>query len=121
MDEIHNYSKKINAAIKIKQDKEISREIENRKRLISISMTFQKKILGYIGENKREIFKNEDDIKNIISLWEKDIKRILSNVKSLDIETLNLLENKKDRTTKEIATVFDSKNKLQGYDLSNVK
>jgi hypothetical protein len=121
LDEVHTYSRIINRLVKLNQDKEISHEIENRKRLISISMTFQKKTLGYISENKIEIFKNEDDIKDIIKLWEKDLKRILSNVKSLDIETMKLLESNKNQTTKEIATVFSSKNKLQGYDLSNVK
>ena len=121
LDEILNYSFKINNFVKNNKDGDFSLEIENRRRLISISMIFQKKTLLFIKENKTEIVKNENEIKDIILLWEADTKKTLKAVKSLDLDTMELLEQSKAETTKEIATVFNSSNKLKGYDLSSVK
>lgn len=121
LDEIFNYSFKINNFLKEKKEGDLALEIENRRRLISISMIFQKKIHLFIKENKREISKNEDEIKDIILLWEKDTKKTLKTVKSIDLNSMALLEQNKAETTKEIATVFNSHNKLKGYDLSSVK
>ena len=121
LDQIRTYSRRIAKIIEEDSTKDINVEIENRRKVISISMTFQQKMLGFISENKNEIAKNENGIREIIELWERDVKIILDKVKSLDLKTMELLENRKLKTTKEIATVFNSKNRLKGYDLSNVK
>jgi hypothetical protein len=121
LDDIHRYSLNINKLVKNDQENDLKDLLENRRRLIAIATTFNNKIQAFMEDNKKLISENNTDIKTITILWEQDSKRIINEVKELDQETMRLLEQKKLKTTKEIANVFGAKTKLQGYDLTDLK
>lgn len=92
---------------------------DNRDRLINVIKTVQTSIEDDIAAlNPARVTREQVDI---IKTWGKEINQIVLMNDKLDKECMLLLEQQKEDTTKEIATVFTNHQAFKGYDLSNVK
>ena len=94
-------------------------ETENRDKVINIISMFQRNI-----EDAIESLKVEDVTKDLIDtlkFWTQDVAKWVDKTNQIDQEVVNILESEKEQTTKEIATLFQSKNKFKGYNLNDLK
>lgn len=96
----------------------VEAEMQNRERLISILQKLQDLISinvnGMKPEEKREC--NE-----IIKAWSSDLSEWIETVSELDTEIVKILDQQKEKTTEEIASLYKNHEKFKGYNLNKVK
>ena len=97
----------------------IEQVTNNRDRLINVIKSIQIAI-----ENEIQSFTPgsiKPDQISILKSWSSEVNKIISMNDEIDQECLDKLEAQKEETTKEIATVYKTRQSFQGYDLSSVK
>ncbi|EQC44857.1 hypothetical protein M899_0105 [Bacteriovorax sp. BSW11_IV] len=92
---------------------------DNRDRLISVLDRFQKFVEEEIGNIKSNEVSKE--LVDILKTWSYEVSAWASKTDEIDQQTLQLLEAQKEETTKEIATIFKSRQQFSGYNLNNLK
>ena len=94
-------------------------ETENRERLVNIIGQIQSVI-----ENKIQALGPQDmqeDSLDILKTWFNDLSNWSEKMIEIDRETVELLDQQKENTTKEIATIFKNKEMFKGYNHSAKK
>lgn len=94
-------------------------ETENRERIVNILAQLQYKIEGQIDQLAGSDLTN--DSIPILKSWFNDLAIWTDKMTTIDAETVEILSEQKEKTTKEIVTVFKNKEKFKGYSLSNKK
>jgi hypothetical protein len=56
-----------------------------------------------------------------LKLWQEQMNLLVDSINGLDEQIINRLETEKGQSTAEIAQLFNVRENLKGYDLSNVK
>lgn len=119
MDLIEISSNRIFEASSIKNIDRTNQELDNRNRMMSsISMiqdTIEKNISSISVENIDPIFIE------IVQAWAWDQNVWSDRILKIDQNILGLLEQEKESTTEEIATLFQNKQKIGGYNLNTIK
>ncbi len=91
----------------------ITLETENRERLVNIVTQIQQKVEDKINQlNAAEI--NQEGIL-ILKSWFQDLNNWSEKMLAFDRETVELLAQQKENTTKEIALIFTNKELFKGY------
>ncbi len=94
-------------------------ETDNRERLVNIIAKLQASIEEKINQlNAAEVSK--DDI-IILKSWFQDLSVWSDKMIELDRETVEILSQQKENTTKEIAHIFKNKEMFKGYNHSSKK
>ena len=88
-------------------------ETENRERIINVVAELQRKIENSINVIDASLVTAEDI--NILKSWFSDLGVWSEKMLALDRETVELLGQQKDNTTKEIAMIFKNKEVFKGY------
>ncbi len=111
-------SKKIDRYLKDERLKEMTAETENRERLFNIIEYIQNKIEKMLNLILQDELSKEylQGIKN----WQKDMTNKVDQIIQLDHQIVCQLENAKDQTSKEIATIYKQKQLFKGYNLGDV-
>lgn len=97
----------------------VAHETENRERIINIVGQIQHKI-----EKQIDLLAAPDlmeDSLPILKSWFQDLATWSDRMTSLDSETIEVLAQQKEETTKEIVTIFKNKEMFKGYNLANKK
>ncbi len=94
-------------------------EAENRERVIKILEKFQTEIECMLATLKAD--EVTQDIVDIIKAWQIDLNNWATEVDAIDVKSFEVLEVQKLETTKEIATIFTSRQQFKGYNLNNTK
>lgn len=92
---------------------QVINETENRERLVNVIAQLQGSI-----ENKISALGPQDlqeDTLSILKSWFIDLANWSEKMIELDRETVEFLNQQKDDTTKEIATIFRNKEMFKGY------
>lgn len=88
-------------------------ETENRERLINVVTKLQRLVEDQINIlNPEDV--NQDDIL-LLKAWFQDLSICSEKMIALDKETVELLGQQKNQTTKEIALIFKNKEMFKGY------
>nr|BDT26634.1 hypothetical protein BHI3_01000 [Bacteriovorax sp. HI3] len=94
-------------------------ETDNRERLVNIIAKLQHSIEEQINQlNASEV--SGDDI-GILKSWFQDLSIWSERMIELDKETVEILSQQKENTTKEIAHIFKNKEMFKGYNHSSKK
>ncbi|AUN96612.1 hypothetical protein DOM21_18750 [Bacteriovorax stolpii] len=94
-------------------------ETDNRERLVNIIAKLQHSIEEQINQlNASEV--SNDDIA-ILKSWFQDLSIWSERMIELDKETVEILSQQKENTTKEIAHIFKNKEMFKGYNHSSKK
>jgi hypothetical protein len=88
-------------------------ETENRERVINIVTALQRKIENSVNELDASSI-TADDI-NLLKSWFNDLNIWSEKMLALDRETVELLGQQKDSTTREIAMIFKNKEVFKSY------
>ena len=94
-------------------------EADNRERVISILQKFQTEIEDMLATLKAD--EVTQDIVEIIKAWQVDLNNWATEVDAIDAKSFEVLEAQKLETTKEIGTIFTSRQQFKGYNLNNTK
>jgi formyltetrahydrofolate hydrolase len=94
-------------------------EADNREKVISILGKFQSEIEDMLATLKADEITQE--IVEIIKAWQVDVNSWAAEVDAIDAKSFEVLEAQKLETTKEIATIFTSRQQFKGYNLNNTK
>lgn len=94
-------------------------EADNRERIVNVLEKFQTEIEDMVSTLKADEVSPE--IVEILKAWQSDLYNWSCEVQAIDLKTSDLLEGQKHETTKEIATIFTSRQQFKGYNLSNTK
>lgn len=94
-------------------------EADNRERVISILTKFQTEIEDMLATLKAD--EVTQDIVEIIKAWQVDVNCWASEMDAIDAKSFEVLEVQKLETTKEIGTIFKSRQQFKGYNLNNTK
>ena len=97
----------------------VNNETENRERLVNNLGKIQQKIEEQINQLNAALL-NQDDIM-ILKCWFQDLSLWSDKMIALDRETVEILGQQKEDTTKEIAHIFKNKEMFKGYNYSNKK
>jgi hypothetical protein len=95
---------------------QVSEETENRERIVNIIGQLQSQI-----ENKISCLGPHDlqgDTIAILKSWFNDLSIWSEKMIAFDQETVELLNQQKENSTKEIATIFKNKEMFKGYNQS---
>ena len=112
-------TEKINIFAKNEDLDRVVSETENRDRIINIVETLQKEIEGQINRlSPGDI--NQDGIL-ILKAWFHDLSVWSERMVVIDNETVDLLGQQKENTTKEIALIFKNKEMFKGYNHQSKK
>ncbi len=112
-------SKRITIYAKAENLDAVVEETENRERLVNIIGKIQKTVEEGINQlNAATLY--QDDIM-ILKSWFQDLSTWSDRIIELDKETVEVLGQQKDNTTKEIAHIFKNKELFKGYNHSNKK
>lgn len=112
-------SQKIQSFAKIENLDGVVDETENRERLVNVIGQVQQIIENQINQlNAAEL--NSEDIM-ILKSWFQDLSVWSDKMIVNDKETVELLGNQKENTTKEIAHLFKNKEMFKGYNNSPKK
>lgn len=106
-------SSKIKAYATMNDLDQVINETENRERLVNIIGQIQSGI-----ERKIQALGPQDlqeDSLDILRSWFQDLAIWSEKMIENDKETVELLNQQKDDTTKEIATIFKNKESIKGY------
>lgn len=94
-------------------------ETENRERLVNIIGKIQHSIEDQINQlNAAEL--NQEDIL-ILKSWFQDLSLWSDKMIQFDRETVEVLAQQKENTTKEIAHIFKNKEMFKGYNHNSKK
>ena len=118
LDQALSSSKKITSYAQIENLDAVIEETENRDRLISAIGTIQAAIEKQINQVNAALLQPEDI--NILKNWFYDLSVWSDKMLESDKETVEILSQQKDDTTKEIAHLFKNKELFKGYN-HNVK
>jgi hypothetical protein len=91
-------------------------ETENRERLVNVIGQIQaviEKKISSLGQHELE-----SDTISILKCWFSDLANWSEKMIAFDRETVELLADQKENTTKEIATIFKNKEIIKGYNHS---
>lgn len=88
-------------------------ETENRERIINVVTALQRKIENSVNELDASNV-TSDDI-NLLKSWFNDLNIWSEKMLALDRETVELLGQQKDSTTREIAMIFKNKEVFKNY------
>ncbi len=94
-------------------------DLQNKDRLINILSEVQAEIEDLIETTAQENIDSE--FVNIIKTWSNDLNLNLEKISHLDMELTDALNNAKDETSKELASIFRSFEQFKGYNLSTTK
>jgi predicted nucleic acid-binding Zn-ribbon protein len=97
----------------------VSNETDNRERLMAVISQIQSGIETKISSLAPHDL--EPDTLDILKTWFSDVAIISESIIEIDKDTLDLLTEQKEETTKEIATIFKNKEMFKGYNLSAKK
>ena len=112
-------SQKIKAYASLENVEAVSNETDNRVRLVNILGTIQQTIEEQINQlNAANL--SADDIM-ILKAWFADLSNHSEKMIELDRETVEILGQQKEDTTKEIAHIFKNKEMFKGYNHTNKK
>ncbi|MBC7714116.1 MAG: hypothetical protein H7177_12305 [Rhizobacter sp.] len=112
-------SQKIFSLAKLENLDGVISETDNRERLVNVIGMIQQKIENQINQlNAAEL--QEADIL-ILKSWFQDLSTWSDKMIALDRETVELLSQQKEDTTKEIAHIFKNKEMFKGYNNSSKK
>lgn len=112
-------SKRITIYAKAENLDAVVEETENRERLVNIIGKIQKTVEEGINQLNAATL-SQDDIM-ILKSWFQDLSTWSDRMIELDKETVEVLGQQKDNTTKEIAHIFKNKELFKGYNHSNKK
>jgi len=112
-------SKRITIYAKAENLDAVVEETENRERLVNIIGKIQKTVEEGINQLNAATL-SQDDIM-ILKSWFQDLSTWSERMIELDKETVEVLGQQKDNTTKEIAHIFKNKELFKGYNHSNKK
>ncbi len=112
-------SKKISSFAQLENLDSVLAETDNRDRLISAIGTIQASIEKQINQLNASTLQAEDI--NILKSWFYDLTVWSDKMIEADKETVEILSQQKDDTTKEIAHLFKSKELFKGYNHSAKK
>jgi hypothetical protein len=110
---------RIKACAQIQDLDNVANETDNRERIINIVAQIQHKI-----EKQIDLLVATDlseDSLPILKSWFQDLAHWSDKMTNIDTETVEILANQKDETTKEIVTIFKNKELFKGYNLSSKK
>ena len=93
-------------------------ETDNRDRLINAIGTIQGAIETQINQLNAALLQNEDI--SLLKSWFYDLSLWTDKMIEIDKETVEILSQQKDETTREIAHLFKNKELFKGYS-NNVK
>ena len=94
-------------------------EADNRERIVNVLEKFQSEVEEMVGTLKADEVTPE--IVEILKSWQSDLYNWSCEVEAIDLRTAELLEDQKHETTKEIATIFTSRQQFKGYNLNSTK
>ncbi len=94
-------------------------ESVNRERLVNIIGKVQSTIEAEI--KAYSLAEQADYLVTLVKAWSNDIELWLQSIGKLDQEILSALEDEKQKTTQEISSTFQNKEKIKGYNLNSVK
>jgi septal ring factor EnvC (AmiA/AmiB activator) len=94
----------------------VNAETENRERLVNVLGTIQQKIEEQINQLNAALLKVDDIM--ILKCWFQDLSMWSDKMIALDRETVEILSQQKENTTKEIAHIFKNKEMFKGYNHS---
>jgi uncharacterized protein YdcH (DUF465 family) len=92
---------------------------DNRERLVQLIFHMFTQI-----DRELNLISSEDLNPRLIQdlkLWQEQMNLLVDSINALDEQIINRLENDKTQSTAEIAQLFNTRENLKGYDLSNVK
>lgn len=112
-------SKRITLYAKAENLDGVVEETENRERLVNIIGKIQKTIEDGVNQLNAAAL-SQDDIM-ILKSWFQDLSTWSDRMIELDKETVEVLGQQKEDTTKEIAHIFKNKELFKGYNHSNKK
>lgn len=88
-------------------------ETENRERIVNIVTKIQREVEEQINLLNTSDIKQEDIL--ILKAWFQDLANCSERMLEYDRETVELLGQQKENTTKEIALIFKNKEIFKGY------
>lgn len=94
-------------------------ETENRERIVNIVAKIQRDVEDQINLLETSQIKQDDIL--ILKSWFQDLGTWSERMLAFDKETVELLGQQKDNTTKEIALIFKNKEIFKGYNHINKK
>ncbi len=118
MDQINGITEKIEEAGKAGDVETILAESENKQRAINVLAQIQTKIENILGNMPVPL---SAELLSIVRCWADDFTAITERWNQQDATTAAFLEKAREQTTKEIASVFKSRERHKGYNLANVK
>ncbi len=108
-----NTSDKIKFFASTEDVDQVITETENRERLLNVITQIQSTVETKISSLGPQDL--EEDTLMILKTWFADLATWSEKMIELDRETVELLNQQKDDTTKEIATIFKNKEMFKGY------
>ena len=109
-------SKKIGAYAQVENLDAVVSETDNRERLVNAIGTIQGSIEKQINQLNAALLQPEDI--NILKSWFYDLSVWSDKMIEADKETVEILSQQKENTTKEIAHLFKNKELFKGYNHS---
>ncbi len=106
-------SESINAYARNEDLDRVISETENRDRIVNIVATLQKQVEDQINRLSAGDIDQEGIL--ILKTWFHDLSIWSERMIAIDRETVELLGQQKENTTKEIALIFKNKEMFKGY------
>jgi hypothetical protein len=119
MDAVSMISAKMLEAAESEDESRLLLESNNRERLIKIIEELQNKTEIMIKALPSLLLSH--DLIEIVKLWGQDVICWVEDIDQIDQMILQHLEHLKENTTKEIASIFKSKQQFKGYNLNSVR
>ncbi len=92
---------------------------ENRNRMTNILQKFQQEV--YDCHKQSSGFRENPILLDIFKTWNLDVAYSIKQIEEVDEEISKLLQIEKNKASEEIAKNHMNKEKISGYNLSNVK
>lgn len=92
---------------------------ENRERVIAVLTAKQQEIESFT--HLIEVRHLTPQLMAIIKSWGQDLDHWVMRIQELDNQIVNQLEREKAETSKQIGTLFKTKEQFKGYNLNNTK
>lgn len=106
-------SKKITAFASLENLDAVVSETENRERLMNIVANIQSSVEKQINQLNAALLQPDDIM--LLKTWFHDLSVWSEKMIEVDRETVEILGQQKDNTTKEIAHLFKNKELFKGY------
>lgn len=112
-------TERINIFAKTEDLDRVVSETENRDRIVNIVSILQKEVETQINLLTAEQITQDGLV--ILRAWFHDLSAWSERMIAIDQETVELLGQQKDNTTREIALIFKNKEMFKGYNLESKK